>query len=300
MDQDSQYYSQALKFFVREKHVPVKRILAEANISRSRFYAYINGAGDLAMTRLVSILNVLNISLNDFLLYARLLKQDACQTIPATCPSQQHTLPEQIACAVATARATQNHTQLAEVLRRMQLTLDESTEKQIIQPILPLVMTILGTTAYYTAAEIELFLVAMPHLSYKQLQLSYPKAQAALTQRIAVTHETSQHFSDYLVEMQYHMMLAQLKNHETSAGIRLAAQITALPTGQLAWHANFIKKMVAVVMAILQQQGQRAQILYSKLVEMIYFIQPTEQWLSYEKLLCHDFKQLQQVVLATK
>ena len=64
MDQDSQYYSQALKFFVREKHVPVKRILAEANISRSRFYAYINGAGDLAMTRLVSILKVLNISLN--------------------------------------------------------------------------------------------------------------------------------------------------------------------------------------------------------------------------------------------
>ena len=40
---ESQYYNQALKFFVHEKRVPVKRILTEANISRSRFYAYLNG-----------------------------------------------------------------------------------------------------------------------------------------------------------------------------------------------------------------------------------------------------------------
>lgn len=78
---ESQYYNQALKFFVHEKRVPVKRILTEANISRSRFYAYLNGAGDLGMTRLLSILNVLHVNLTDFLMYARVLQEEACQVM---------------------------------------------------------------------------------------------------------------------------------------------------------------------------------------------------------------------------
>ncbi len=71
---DENHYNEALKFFIREKGVPVKIILAHADISRSRFYGYLNGSGDLAMSRLLSILEVIHVSLDEFMLYARSLK----------------------------------------------------------------------------------------------------------------------------------------------------------------------------------------------------------------------------------
>lgn len=296
---DSQYYSQALKFFVHEKRVPVKRILTEADISRSRFYAYINGAGDLAMTRLLSILNVLNINLNDFLLYARLLKQEACQTAPKDCLTPVVSLPEQLTCAIQAVQQGQNYTSLIQVLKQLNQTQDLSKERQQMQSLLSVIEEVFSTTVYYTVAEIELFIMVMPHLAYEQLKTNYPKAKMALTQRLDVSQDATHHLSDYLVEMQYKMMMRTLQNQDISAGITLASQILALPTGPLDWHAQLIKKMVTVVMAVLQNQGANAQILYSKLVEMIYFIQPTEQWLGYEKLLYHDFKHFRQVILAT-
>ena len=67
MQAGKNYYSDALKYFFHEKNISVKEILTEANISRSRFYAYLNGEGDLAMTRLMSIVTALGVDFDEFL-----------------------------------------------------------------------------------------------------------------------------------------------------------------------------------------------------------------------------------------
>lgn len=294
---EHQYYNQVLKFFVREKRVPVKRILTEANISRSRFYAYINGAGDLGMTRLLSILNVLHVNLTDFLMYARVLQDEACQTKQQQPTSAALPLSEQLQAAVQTATQAHDYEPLVQVLRQLQQTVANDEEASYIKPVLPVITQILCASTYHTATEIALFLVVMPHLTYAQLQTSFPKAQAALLQRLADSHDEAPYLTNFLVEMQYKMMMATLQQREVATSMQLATQIMALPTDALAWHAQLIKKIVGVIQAILQNQTATAKMLYSKLIEMVYFIQPADQWLSYEKLLYHDFDHFEKAIL---
>nr|MWN21776.1 hypothetical protein [Leuconostoc lactis] len=54
-----------------------------------------------------------------------------------------------------------------------------------------------------------------------------------------------------------------------------------------------------MIQAILQDQTATAKMLYSKLIELVYFIQPADQWLSYEKLLYHDFDHFEKAILVT-
>ena len=70
---------------------------------------------------------------------------------------------------------------LVQVLRQIQQTVDYDEERAQIQPLLPLITGILCASTYRTATELALFLVVIPHLTYDQLQLNFPKAQAALT-----------------------------------------------------------------------------------------------------------------------
>ena len=154
---ESQYYNQALKFFVHEKRVPVKRILTEANISRSRFYAYLNGVGDLGMTRLLSILNVLHVNLTDFLMYARVLQEEACQTIGKKPTQQGLSRSEQLQIAAQVATQVHDYAPLVQVLRQIQQTVDYDEERAQIQPLLPLITGILCASTYRTATELALF-----------------------------------------------------------------------------------------------------------------------------------------------
>lgn len=99
--------------------------------------------------------------------------------------------------------------------------------------------------------------------------------------------------------MQYKMLMAALQQQDMTTSMQLVAQITTVSTDALAWHAQFIKKIVAVIQAILQDQTATAKMLYSKLIELVYFIQPADQWLSYEKLLYHDFDHFEKAILVT-
>lgn len=54
-----------------------------------------------------------------------------------------------------------------------------------------------------------------------------------------------------------------------------------------------------MIQAILQDQTATAKMLYSKLIELVYFIQPSDQWLSYEKLLYYDFDHFEKAILVT-
>ncbi|WP_314427821.1 XRE family transcriptional regulator [Leuconostoc lactis] len=296
---ESQYYNQALKFFVHEKRVPVKRILTEANISRSRFYAYLNGAGDLGMTRLLSILNVLHVNLTDFLMYARVLQEEACQTIGKKPTQQGLSRSEQLQIAAQVATQVHDYAPLVQVLRQIQQTVDYDEERAQIQPLLPLITGILCASTYRTATELALFLVVIPHLTYDQLQMNFPKAQAALTQRLTDSHDVAPYLTNFLVEMQYKMLMAALQQQDMTTSMQLVTQITTVSTDAFAWHAQFIKKIVTVIQAILQDQTATAKMLYSKLIELVYFIQPADQWLNYEKLLYHDFDHFEKAILVT-
>lgn len=301
MQAGKNYYSDALKYFFHEKNISVKEILTEANISRSRFYAYLNGEGDLSMTRLMSIVTALGVDFDEFLTYAMLLRPE--NEIAEVISGQFVSLTDSVTQAVSLYQNSHRVGPILQVLHRINLTANAQEEEQYIQNMRATIQEIIGTTKYCEKNEIRIFLNTMLYLPYEQVKLRYNQIVNNLTKRqhfSTLSGDSQPFILDSLVELHYKMIIAALQVQQFAAADDIARHLLQVPSQEFSWHANALKKMTSIIVALRSNQIAQSKALYSQLTEAVYFMQHEQQWLRYEKIMQHNFNQLKTLVLGKK
>ncbi|MDI6553365.1 hypothetical protein [Leuconostoc falkenbergense] len=285
---DENHYNEALKFFIREKGVPVKIILAHADISRSRFYGYLNGAGDLAMSRLISILEIIHVSLDEFMLYARSLQEDCSQ-------NEQHsklTVVDELTIeqALDTYRKTKDVAVIVSVIDRMNM---GDRDIKLLKKILPTVRDILSRRHYFSLIDAHLLLMTMDNLRYDDLRMMLPFVRKTIlhqqsSQQIgSVTEIRRQHILLTIIYQYTLRTFHEQANDDAKIDFNLIDNLDATISD---WYTNVIRKLMTVIQTLVVTDNEyEARVAYNNILAAVYAIQPQSAWNSYEQLMHSNF-----------
>lgn len=288
---DENHYNEALKFFIREKGVPVKIILAHTDISRSRFYGYLNGSGDLAMSRLLSILEVIHVSLDEFMLYARSLK--AVNTNMQSQPDAPIVDEAMVENALQIYKQTKDVAAIGTAITQIKAHDSEEVAGKLFKKILPTARNILCRRHYFSLMDANLLLDIMDNLRYEDLQTILPFVRKTIMQQQACQQAG---FKMEIVRQQalltviYRYTLRAFHEKANDDTKRDFDLVDSLEPAISDWYTNVIRKLMTVIKTLIVVGDEyEARVAYNNILAAVYAIQPQSAWNNYEKLMHNNF-----------
>ncbi|MFT9470129.1 hypothetical protein [Leuconostoc pseudomesenteroides] len=288
---DENHYNEALRFFIREKGVPVKIILAHADISRSRFYGYLNGSGDLAMSRLLSILEVIHVSLDEFMLYARSLKGiNGNMTLQQETPLINEATVES---ALQTYKQTKDVAAIATAVTQIKTHASEESAGKLLKKLLPTVRNVLCKRHYFSIIDANLLLDVMDSLRYEDLQTILPFVRKTIMQQQASQQaglEMEITRQQALLTVIYQYTLRAFHEQASADTKRDFELVDSLEPAISDWYTNVIRKLMTVVRTLAVADNEyEARVEYNNILAAVYAIQPQSVWNNYERLMHNNF-----------